>query len=126
MKFIKNNDKNASNISQSNSDNKSDAKITPNLSRSNPVSPQMKPDDIKNNDKNLSIVDVKNCIVDIAETNLEDFCNNFCIFNKSETFRILHKIFEENIELIVVIRMLVRYFMQLQKIRFLVLAPIIM
>lgn len=74
----------------------------------------------KNNDKNLSIVDVKNCIVDIAETNLEDFCNNFCIFNKGETFRILHKIFEENIELIVVIRMLVRYFMQLQKIRFLV------
>lgn len=74
----------------------------------------------KNNDKNLSIVDVKNCIVDIAETSLEDFCNNFCIFNKSETFRILHKIFEENIELIVVIRVLVRYFIQLQKIRFLV------
>ena len=74
----------------------------------------------KGNDKNLSIDDVKNCIVDIAETNLEDFCNNFCTFNKNETFRVLHKIFEENIELIVVIRMLVRYFMQLQKIRFLV------
>ena len=74
----------------------------------------------KNNDKNLSIVDVKNCIVDIAETNLEDFCNNFCVFNKSETFRILHKIFEENIDLLVIIRMLAKYFMQLQKIKFLV------
>ena len=74
----------------------------------------------KGSDKNLSIADVNSCIVDIAETNLEDFCNNFCTFNKNETFRILHKIFEENIELIVVIRILVRYFMQLQKIRFLV------
>lgn len=74
----------------------------------------------KNNDKNLSIVDVKNCIVDIAETNLEDFCNNFCVFNKSETFRILHKIFEENIDLLVITRMLAKYFMQLQKIKFLV------
>lgn len=74
----------------------------------------------KNNDKNLSIVDVKNCIVDIAETNLEDFCNNFCVFNKSETFRILHKIFEENIDLLVIIRMLAKYFMQLQNIKFLV------
>ena len=68
----------------------------------------------------MSIVDVKNCIVDIAETNLEDFCNNFCVFNKSETFRILHKIFEENIDLLVIIRMLAKYFMQLQKIKFLV------
>jgi DNA polymerase-3 subunit delta len=74
----------------------------------------------KENNRKLTIGDVQDCIVDVSSVDLNNFCNNFCSFNKNETFRILDKIFQEGIELVVVIRTLIRYFLQLQEIRFLV------
>lgn len=74
----------------------------------------------KGNDRNLTIDDVKKCVCDVAQTNYNDFCNNFCSFEKEKTFRIFNKLIQENIELIVIIRMMARYFLQLQKIRFMV------
>lgn len=74
----------------------------------------------KNNDKKLTLDDVKKCITDISKTSIDDFCNNFCLLNKEETFRNLKKMFAENVELIVIIRSLVRCFLQLQRIYFLI------
>lgn len=74
----------------------------------------------KGDDKNLTLEDVKNCVVDVSKASIEDFCNNFCMLDMGETFRNLDKLLRENVNVIVIIRSLVRYFLQLQKIRFLV------
>ncbi len=72
----------------------------------------------KGNDRNLTLEDVKKCVNDVAQTNYNDFCNSFCSFEKNKTIKILNKLTQENVELIVIIRMMIRYFLQLQKIRF--------
>ncbi len=69
-------------------------------------------------DRILTLEDVKKCVNDVAQTNFNDFCNSFCSFEKSKTIKILNKLVQENVELIVIIRMMVRYFLQLQRIRF--------
>ncbi|MDR1498820.1 MAG: DNA polymerase III subunit delta [Rickettsiales bacterium] len=73
----------------------------------------------KGDDKKLTLDDVQKCVADVSNTDLNDFCNNFCSFNGDGTFRILNKIFREDVELVVIIRILIRYFLQLQKMRFL-------
>lgn len=74
----------------------------------------------KGNDRDLSLEDIKTIITDFSNIDLNDFCNSFCDLNIEKTFKILNKIFNEEIELIIIIRMLVRYFLQLQKLRFLI------
>lgn len=72
----------------------------------------------KGDDRNLAIDDVKNCVNDISQTKLNDFCNSFCSLDKEKTFKILNKIIQENVELIIIIRMLIKYFLQLQRIKY--------
>lgn len=74
----------------------------------------------KGNDRNLSLEDLQTIVVDISNADLNEFCNSFCDLDSKKTFRILDKIFKEEIELIIITRMLVRYFLQLQKIKFLI------
>lgn len=72
----------------------------------------------KDDDRKLTLDDIKMCVSDISNINFDDFCNNFCSLNRIETFRILDKILQENIEIIVILRLLIKYFLQLQKMRF--------
>lgn len=72
----------------------------------------------KGDDRKLTFEDVKNCVKNISQIDLSDFCNSFCNIEYEKTFVILDKIIQENIEVIVIIRTLVTYFLQLQRISF--------
>ena len=74
----------------------------------------------KGENRHLTIEDVEKIVIDISNTNINDFCNNFCNLNLNETLRNLRKIYNEGVETIVLIRSLSRYFMQLQKIKYLI------
>lgn len=74
----------------------------------------------KGDDRNLLLEDLQTIVSDISNADLNEFCNSFCNLDSQQTFRILSKIFNEEIEFIIIIRMLIKYFLQLQKIQFLI------
>lgn len=71
----------------------------------------------KGDEKTLTIEDLKACIKDISDDNLMDFCNNFCYLNTNDTIRVFKKILNNGIEPVVLIRTLSRYFLQMQKVK---------
>lgn len=71
----------------------------------------------KGDDRHLSLADTKKCINDVANFNLNELINNFCSFKKEEFFRLLYKFFQEKNNFVMFCRMLINYFLQLQKMR---------
>ena len=71
----------------------------------------------KSNDKNLTLEDLKLCIKDISNGDMNDFCNNFCLLNLNETIRVYRKIISNGTDCIALIRVLIKYLTQLQKIK---------
>lgn len=68
----------------------------------------------KDSDKNLTIDDVKACIQDNSEADLNDFVNHFASLNFSEAYKELHNIYSEGIFPVVIVRTVINYFMKLQ------------
>ena len=71
----------------------------------------------KNDNKILTINDLKDCIKDISNNKLNDFCDNFCSMKIKETIKISRKLINEGNDVITLIRILTKYFLQLQKIK---------
>ncbi len=68
-------------------------------------------------DKILTIDDLKECIKDISNNKLDDFCNNFCSMYTQETIKIAKKLMNNGVDVITLTRVLIKYFLQLQKIK---------
>jgi len=68
----------------------------------------------KDNDKNLTIEDVKACIQDNSEANLNDFINAFASLNFEVAFKELQNLYSEGVFPVVIIRTVINYFMKLQ------------
>ena len=66
----------------------------------------------KGSSKNLTLEDLKLCIKDISNSDINDFCNNFCLLNLNETIRIYRKIISNGTDSIVLIRALNKYLTQ--------------
>lgn len=71
----------------------------------------------KIDDKILTIDDLKECIKDISNNKLDDFCNNFCSMYTQETIKIAKKLMNNGVDVITLTRVLIKYFLQLQKIK---------
>lgn len=69
----------------------------------------------KGNDKNLTLEDVEKCTKNLNEFDLGDLVNSFCSFREKETFQALQNAKTEGVANIVIIRTLIKYFLQLQK-----------
>jgi DNA polymerase-3 subunit delta len=66
--------------------------------------------------RNVSMEDVQNCLVDNASANLEDFIKSFCSLDRQDTLRAMDKIFCDGLEPIVILRSMIRHFLMLQRI----------
>ncbi|MDR2778136.1 MAG: DNA polymerase III subunit delta [Rickettsiales bacterium] len=69
--------------------------------------------------RNLNIDDIRNCLVDTSVADLDNFIENFCSLSVEKTYESLDKIFCGGTEPIVVVRTMLRHFLLLQKIYFL-------
>lgn len=69
----------------------------------------------KGENKNLTIEDVEKCTKNLTEFDLGELINSFCSFQEKETFQILHNAKIEGIQNTIIIRTLIKYFLQLQK-----------
>ena len=69
----------------------------------------------KGNDKTLTVEDIEKCTKNIAEFDIGELINSFCSFQEKETFQILHNAKIEGIQNVIIIRALIKYFLQLQK-----------
>ena len=67
--------------------------------------------------KTLTTEDLQDCIKDISNNKLDDFCNNFCSMYIQETIKIAKKLMNNGIDVITLTRVLIKYFLQLQKIK---------
>lgn len=74
----------------------------------------------KDSDRNLSLEDVQRVIADVASSDMDKFRNDFCDLNFKETLRDLTRMRNEGVESVVILRTMIRYFLQLQKISFLI------
>ncbi|MDD2839629.1 MAG: DNA polymerase III subunit delta [Rickettsiales bacterium] len=68
----------------------------------------------KDSNKNLTIEDVKACIQDNSEANLNDFINSFASLNFEVAFKELQNLYSEGVFPVVVVRTAINYFMKLQ------------
>ncbi len=68
----------------------------------------------KGDDKNLTIDDVKLCIQDNSEADLNDFINNFASLNFEKAYKELQNLYSEGVFPVVIIRTLIAYFLKLQ------------
>lgn len=68
----------------------------------------------KDKDKNLTIEDVKACIQDNSEANLNDFINSFAALNFEVAFKELQSLYSEGVFPVVVVRTAINYFIKLQ------------
>jgi DNA polymerase III subunit delta len=68
----------------------------------------------KDNDKNLTIDDVKACIQNNSEVNLNDFVNSFASFDFSTAFKELQNLYSGGIFPVAIIRTVISYFIKLQ------------
>ncbi len=71
----------------------------------------------KGQDRNLTLQDLPLIISNSAENSISDFVNAFCYLKNNETFLFLEKLLQNNHPLIL-IRSLITYFLQLQRICF--------
>lgn len=72
----------------------------------------------KDTDKNLTLEDVKLCIQDNSEANLNDFVNYFASLNFDLAFKELQNLYSEGVFPVMVIRTLINYFLKLQLYKF--------
>lgn len=70
------------------------------------------------NDNNLTLTDVQNCIQNISSFDLSEFINYFTSLKATESFKLLNKAQEENIQNIIIVRSLIKYFLQLQLLKY--------
>lgn len=68
----------------------------------------------KGDDKNLTLEDVKACIQDNSEADLNIFINEFALLNFDKAFSELQNLYSEGIFPVVVIRSAIAYFLKLQ------------
>ncbi|HSQ98245.1 MAG TPA: DNA polymerase III subunit delta [Rickettsiales bacterium] len=68
----------------------------------------------KDNDKNLTLEDVKACIQDNSEADLNDFVNGFASLNFDMAFKELQNLYSEGVFLVMIVRTAINYFMKLQ------------
>ena len=68
----------------------------------------------KDTDKNLTIDDVKACIQDNSEGNINDFVNNLASLNLEKTYKELQNLYSEGIFPVAIIRTAIAYFIKLQ------------
>ncbi len=68
----------------------------------------------KDDDKNITLDDVKVCIQDNSEADLNDFINNFASLNFDKAYKELQNLYSEGVFPVVVIRTLISYFLKLQ------------
>lgn len=72
----------------------------------------------KGENKNLTIEDVEKCTKNLTEFNIGDLINAFCSFQHNETLQMLYNAKTEDIANVVIIRALIKYFLQLQRMVF--------
>lgn len=68
----------------------------------------------KDTDKNLTIQDVKACIQDNSEGNINDFINNLALLNIEKAYKKLQNLYSEGIFPVAIIRTAISYFIKLQ------------
>ena len=68
----------------------------------------------KNDDKNLTISDIKACIQDTSKSDIDDFVNFVALLDFSEAFKKLQNLFLNGTNLLLIIRSLILYFLKLQ------------
>ena len=68
----------------------------------------------KDQDKNLTIEDVKACIQDNSEGNINDFVNNLASLNIEKAYKELQNLYSEGIFPVAIIRTAIAYFIKLQ------------
>ena len=68
----------------------------------------------KDTDKNLTIDDVKACIQDNSEGNINDFVNNLASLNLEKAYKELQNLYSEGIFPVAIIRTAIAYFIKLQ------------
>jgi DNA polymerase-3 subunit delta len=68
--------------------------------------------------RNVSMDDVQNCLVDTSTISLDNFLESFCNFDRKKAIRAMNKIFGEGLEPIVLLRSMVRHFLLVQRICF--------
>lgn len=68
----------------------------------------------KDQDKNLTIEDVKACIQDNSEGNINDFVNNLASLNIEKAYKELQNLYSEGIFPVAIIRTTIAYFIKLQ------------
>jgi DNA polymerase III subunit delta len=72
----------------------------------------------KGNDKRLTLEDTNKCIKNVCEANINDLINECVNRNSEKIYSLLKKIFSEETNFIVIIRSFVKYFIQMQRIKF--------
>lgn len=70
------------------------------------------------NDNNLTLEDVKKCIRNISSFDLNEFINYFTSLKATESFNLLNKAKDENVQNIIIVRSLIKYFLQLQLLKY--------
>ncbi|MDR2077578.1 MAG: DNA polymerase III subunit delta [Rickettsiales bacterium] len=73
----------------------------------------------KGRDRNLTIDDISECLIDTSTADIDNFIENFCSLNMKKIHESLDKILCGGVELIVVVRAMLRHFLLLQRIYFL-------
>jgi DNA polymerase-3 subunit delta len=71
-------------------------------------------------DKHITINHFKECIQDVSEAEIDDLINNFADLEPQKTYKILQKLFNENVNFTVILRSLINYFSKLQLVKTLV------
>lgn len=72
----------------------------------------------KDTDKNLTIEDVKACIQDNSEADLNAFINDFASLNFDKAYKELYNLYSEGIFPVIIIRSVISYFIKLQLYKF--------
>ncbi len=72
----------------------------------------------KDTDKNLTIDDVKACIQDNSEADINAFINDFASLNIDKAYRELYNLYSEGVFPVVIIRSIISYFIKLQLYKF--------
>lgn len=68
----------------------------------------------KGENKNITIDDVKACIQDNSEADLNNFINNFAMLDFDKAYKELQNLYSEGIFPVIIIRALISYFLKLQ------------
>jgi DNA polymerase-3 subunit delta len=76
----------------------------------------LKLDLFKDEDRNLIIDDIRECLVDTAAVDMDNFMESFCSFNIAKTYDSLDRIIYGGIEPIAIVRAMLRHFLLLQRI----------